>query len=990
MSLGCGWSTRRMDKARNRIRFGTWNITSLTGKELEIIQEIEKYKVQVLGLAEIKKKGSGLMNMDKGYVLRYSGSPRGNRTTEGVGIIMSSEMDRRVTSWEPVNSRIMSVSLNLQESVGIIQIYAPTESATVDEKDTFYEDLQRETEKMQSKNQHIIIMGDWNAHIGNQEEEGHGTMGKFGLQGEVNDNGQRMLDYCITNDMLIGNTWFKHKTIHKITYEAENLGHKSMIDYIVYARSVRYAVNDVKVIRGAELSTGHRLVVADTNIRRPNKDRARNYKRIKLEVLEDPNRTREYEDTLVQRLEENENQQWDLNERWKKFKEVILQTAEEICGTAVVRQNNEQKRTKWWNEEVKRKVKEKKEAWIKYIRTKSNNDRGVYIQKRNEAKAAVKQAKLESWEEFGRKIEENYLENQKQFWNVVKRLKGNRTQKIRSVRNFRGELQTETKGILEAWAQYYTTKFKEEERLETELRHQEESRDQEEENNEITEEETKDALRKTKNGKAAGEDGISAEMLKKGGPVIIRWLTRIFQQAWTMEKVPKDWERNIIVPLYKKGDSTDCNNYRAICLSAVAFKIYSRILENRLRSEIEHRIQDEQAAYRPGRQTQDHIYTIRALTEKRLDKNKELYIACLDLKAAFDMVPRRFIWEALERLDVSVKLRRVIKGINTETIGLVRLNGQKSTEFKMERGIKQGDSLSPLLFIIYMDSINELCKNETRNTGLGYLNLNPVMTQDLLYADDIVVIATSEEQLQRKITVWKNKLKDRGMQVNVDKSKVMKLARGNQGREGQIQIDETQLQNVGELEYLGVILSSDGRVDKEVRNRISKANKVYYQINNTLVGKKELSKKAKIQLYKTIYVPTILYGAETWAILDKHRSAITASEMRYLRRILGKRRRDRVRNRSIRGELEVEPLVERVELKQLQWYGHMVRMSGTRWTKKVFGMRCEGRRPRGRPRTVWEDNVREAARRRGKTIEQIKTLATDRNAYNRWLKTPTP
>lgn len=208
------------------------------------------------------------------------------------------------------------MNLNLQEKVGIMQIYAPTENATADEKDAFYEELQRETERLQNKNQHVIVMEDWNAHIGNQERRGHGTMGKHGLECEINNNGQRMLDFCIINQILIGNTWFNHKNIHKITYEVQGLEHRSMIDYITYTKNMRYAVNDVKAIREAELSTAHRLVIAHTNIENPKKERNRKYEKIKLELLEEPNKRREYEERLQKKLEEYENlnQQQTLNE----------------------------------------------------------------------------------------------------------------------------------------------------------------------------------------------------------------------------------------------------------------------------------------------------------------------------------------------------------------------------------------------------------------------------------------------------------------------------------------------------------------------------------------------------------------------------------------------------------------------------------------------------------------------------------------------------
>lgn len=603
----------------------------------------------------------------------------------------------------------------------------------------------------------------------------------------------------------------------------------------------------------------------------------------------------------------------------------------------------------------------------------------------------MKQAKQETWEEFGRKIEENYIENQKQFWNIVKKLKGNQQQKIRNIRNEKGELQTKTEDILSTWKKHYTKTFKEDRNPENEYRGNQEQLERIEINEEISLDEVSQALNKTKNGKAAGPDDLAPELLKKGGQIIINWLKNIYTQAWETETIPEEWEQNIIAPIYKKGDTTDVGNYRTICLSSVALKIYSRILEKRLRSQMEHRLEEEQGAFRPGRQTQDHIFSVRATIEKMMEKNRNLYLAFLDLKAAFDQVPRPQIWATLEKLEVTPKLIQAIKSLYKNIKAKVRLNGQTSEEFRLEKGIKQGDSLSPLLFIIYMDNIHKKCKRDLRKATLGYHNLSPIRTEDLIYADDIIIMATSVNQLSSNINIWKKTLEENGMTLNLDKSKTLCVSKDGEEERIRIQLDGKELEQVRKYEYLGTTISMDGRIDEEIKNRISKANKIYYQINNTLIAKRELSIKAKTHLYKTIFVPTLTYAAESWTILDKHRSKITASEMKYLRRSLGKTKRDRIRNRNIREVLEIEALTDLVEKKQLQWYGHLTRMNNERNPKKIYNMKCEGRRGKGRPRMKWEENIKTAAAKRNiNQIGNLRDLAQDRKKFRKWLNTPTP
>ena len=218
----------------------------------------------------------------------------------------------------------------------------------------------------------------------------------------------------------------------------------------------------------------------------------------------------------------------------------------------------------------------------------------------------------------------------------------------------------------------------------------------------------------------------------------------------------------------------------------------------------------------------------------------------------------------------------------------------------MDKGTNQGDSLSPLLFIIFMDQIIKHCKRRTKKYKVGNSKMRPVHLQALVYADDILLISNNTRNLQQAIIEWVSTLEERGMKINTSKSKVMKVGREENGNEDiNIKWKDDKLEQVNTYQYLGTIISSTGSLEDEINNRVNKANGIYYQIYNSIIGKKEISTKVKIQVYKTVYIPTLLYGSETWVMLDKHKSRITSSEMKYLRKIKGKTRRDRVRNISI-------------------------------------------------------------------------------------------
>ena len=241
------------------LRFGTWNIKTMNNKEEEVIEEMKRYKMSILGLSEVKKKGQGEKNIKDKYTLRYSGITEG-RAKQGVAFITNEEMEKYVIKWEPISPRIITITLKFEHILTLIQIYAPTTSEEILEIEQFYNLLNEVTTKETNKGHQLIIMGDWNSRIGKDPRKGHGVMGIHGGEAMRNENGKKMIQFCISHRLLIGNTFYPHKNIHKITFQSESTGSKSIIDYMTYTNEMRYHIMDVKVYRGAELSTDHFLL----------------------------------------------------------------------------------------------------------------------------------------------------------------------------------------------------------------------------------------------------------------------------------------------------------------------------------------------------------------------------------------------------------------------------------------------------------------------------------------------------------------------------------------------------------------------------------------------------------------------------------------------------------------------------------------------------------------------------------------------------------
>ncbi|KAI3360442.1 hypothetical protein L3Q82_002337 [Scortum barcoo] len=227
---------------------------------------------------------------------------------------------------------------------------------------------------------------------------------------------------------------------------------------------------------------------------------------------------------------------------------------------------------------------------------------------------------------------------------------------------------------------------------------------------------------------------------------------------------------------------------------------------------------------------------------------------------------------------------------------------------------------------------------------------------DRVPRDDVVLLASSSQDLQHVLERrFAAECEAAGMRISTSKSEAMVLDRKRVACP--LRVGGEVLPQVEEFKYLGVLFTSEGKMEREIDRRIGAASAVMRSVYRTVVVKKELSRKAKLSIYRSIYVPTLTYGHELWVMTERTRSRIQAAEMSFLRRVAGRSLRDRVRSSVTREELGVEPLLLRIERSQLRWLGHLFRMPPGRLPREVFQACPTGRRPRGRPRTRWRDYV---------------------------------
>ena len=196
----------------------------------------ERRRMDVLALSETKLRGKG--EIEFGSVSgRKSGVVRG-RAREGVALLVSPEVQRGVIEWRELSPRLMWVKVKFRQEVWVfISAYAPGSEKVEEEREAFWKDVDDCVQSF-GANVKVVLMGDLNARVGDEEIEG--VVGRYGVPGR-NENGDRLIGVCVEREMVVGNTLFKKKDIHKYTWVRQEGGRvvdKAMMDYVAVPRKV--------------------------------------------------------------------------------------------------------------------------------------------------------------------------------------------------------------------------------------------------------------------------------------------------------------------------------------------------------------------------------------------------------------------------------------------------------------------------------------------------------------------------------------------------------------------------------------------------------------------------------------------------------------------------------------------------------------------------------------------------------------------------------
>lgn len=498
----------------------------------------------------------------------------------------------------------------------------------------------------------------------------------------------------------------------------------------------------------------------------------------------------------------------------------------------------------------------------------------------------------------------------------------------------------------EDWEDYFEQLYHNEENTSENIDIETETED-EDMNMSITREMVVNGIKKLKNRKAPGEDGIANELIKYGGDYLTTEIHSLYNKIMNSSIIPNAWKKSITIPIFKKGNKKEPTNYRGITLLSSAMKLLTNIIATQLNEIIP--MNEEQQGFRKNRSTTDAIFIIRQIAEKAIEYNKTAYICFVDLTKAFDRIKLQDVITIMKEKHVPNNIIRIIRNLNANNTTKVRVNNSLTKELPITTGIRQGDSLSPTLFNLIMDKITD----NTKRFGTGYRMGNKEI-KIICYADDVALISEDEDGLQRLLYNFNKEAEKYNMVISTNKTKCLTISK--EPTRCKLVVDNNPVEQVMSFDYLGVNISSYGSLHKEVVQQTNKAAVVSGCLRDVIWRNKEMSTNSKVRIYKSCVRPIMTYAAETRAESSKTKRLMRTTEMKILRSITGKTLRDRIRSEDIRTTCETQDVVRWVRQRRRNWNEHVTRMDNDRIVKIARNLKPRGARLPGRPRKRWRDS----------------------------------
>ena len=394
------------------------------------------------------------------------------------------------------------------------------------------------------------------------------------------------------------------------------------------------------------------------------------------------------------------------------------------------------------------------------------------------------------------------------------------------------------------------------------------------------EKEISEILRGLKNKKSSGHDGISNEILKCCSPIIEPFLVKIFNQCIENCIFPDCFKIAKVIPLYKKGDKKDPQNYRPISLLSSLSKIFEKIIHKQMMNfcRTNKLLNPRQYGFRDKMSCTDAIAAITDFIRNAIDKKLTGQVCYIDLQKAFDTLDHKILLNKMEKLGLRGNINHLIGSYLTNRWQYIKANSMSTEKLKLCTGVPQGSVLGPFLFLLYINDLPNVCQN----------------SQMMIFADDTTIINAGKRTdplIKNDIVAVSKWFKSSKLTINTDKCEAMFFGCG---KPDNLNILSNILGNQNSCKYLVVHIDKTLKFREHIDHVVKKLNKfcgLMYRVRHLY------PRKCLLMFYNSYAKSVITYGLLLYGTAAKSNlSKIETVQRRILRAIYFKRKSDSLEN----------------------------------------------------------------------------------------------
>ena len=773
-------------------------------------------------------------------------------------------------------------------------------------------------------------------------------VGPWGI-GEANERGEELIEWCKANDFMISNTWFQNHPRRQWTWKSPGDNVRNKIDFILVENRFKNAVKASKSMPGADCDSDHVPVVCKFQVKLKRRKQAISKPKYQIDLLKSDNQLKEEFSVEIKNRFEKLSEITEVEELWQKMKNSLNEVMEEK-----IPKTDKKAHKKWINLEILQLMEERRKATL---------NKELYKELNKQVKRKCNEAKERWINEQCQEIEEKYNIDSKYVHGKIKEIKGNKGCTTTScIKSKDGNMLMEKEDVLNRWSEYVEELFKDNRGKKPAIKKVIGGPI-------ILKEEVEQALRKMKHGKATGPDNIPIEVIATLHEIGIEMLTKLLNMIYDSGTIPDDMKKSVFITLPKTPGATECENHRTISLMSHCTKLLLRILLGRMRRNLRPEISKAQFGFVPDKGTRNAIFTLSMLVERCVEVQRDIYLCFIDYSKAFDKVKHEELFNMLAALDTDGKDLRLVRNLYWEQEAAVRIGGEHSQYKPIKRGVRQGCVMSPDLFNFYSENI---LRNLDNSAGL---RVNGETINNIRYADDTVLIAESETDLQKLLDITVEESDKLGLSLNVKKTECMVVTKKKIIPACNLVSNNHTIKQVSKFKYLGYMITSDGRCTTEVKKRIAMAKDAFRNLSPILKNRNILM-QTKLRVLKSYVWSMLFYGCESWTITKQIEKRLEAAEMWFIRRMMRISWTEMKTNEQVLAEAGVErSVIKCIRDRQMKFIGHICRRRELEYVSIM--RKIEGKRGRRRHRMTYIDSLNSWAT--GKTMSNVGFLMLSDN-----------